>query len=200
MRIKLQKDLHMGIDLSKGSRINLSKEAPGLDKILVGLGWDGNGSDTGSDFDLDASAFLVGTNGKTKVDTDFVFYKNLTSTDGSVIHQGDNLTGEGEGDDEKLNVLLSKVGADVQEIIFVVTIHEAEQRGQNFGQVTNAFIRIVDESTDKELAKYELDEDYSAETAVEFGKLYRKDGDWRFQAVGAGFNAGLQGFVDKYTA
>ena len=188
----------MSINLSKGGRVNLSKEAPGLNNILAGLGWDANASDTGKDFDLDASVFLVGANGKTSKDTDFIYYNNLKSADGSVQHTGDNLTGEGEGDDEAVKVELSKVAADIQEIIFVVTIHEAIARGQNFGQVNNAFIRIVDEATNKELLKFELDEDYSAETAIEFGKLYRKDGEWRFQAVGDGFDAGLQGFVDKY--
>ena len=188
----------MSISLRKGGRVNLSKEAPSLDKMTVGLGWDANQSDTGSAFDLDASIFLVGANGKTISDGDFVFYNNLKSTDGSVEHLGDSLTGEGDGDDEKVNVTLSKVNPDIQEIIFVVTIHEAEVRRQNFGQVSNAFIRIVDDMTGKEITKYDLDEDYSNETAIEFGKLYRRDGTWRFQAVGSGFNAGLQGFVDKY--
>ena len=189
----------MGINLSKGGRINLSKEAPGLNKITVGLGWDSNGSDTGADFDLDASVFLVGSDGKTSVDTDFVFYGNLESTDKSVIHTGDNLTGEGDGDDESINMELSKVSGLIEEVIFVVTIHEAAARSQNFGQVSNAYIRIVDSTSGKELMKYELDEDYSTKTAIEFGKMYKKDGEWRFAAVGTGFNAGLQGFVDKYT-
>jgi tellurium resistance protein TerD len=186
----------MSISLKKGGRVNLSKEAPSLDKMTVGLGWDANKSDTGGAFDLDASIFMVGTNGKTANDNDFIFYNNLTSADGSVKHQGDSLTGEGDGDDEKANVTLSAVSAAIQEIIFVVTIHEGE--GQNFGQVSNAFIRIVDDVTGKEIIKYDLDEDYSNETAIEFGKLYRRDGSWRFQAVGSGFNSGLQGFVDKY--
>jgi len=186
----------MSISLKKGTRINLSKEAPSLDKMTIGLGWDANSSDTGSAFDLDASIFLVGANGKTLNSADFVFYNNLKSADGSVEHMGDNLTGEGSGDDEKIKVILSKVSADIQEINFVVTIHDEE--GVNFGQVSNAFIRIVDDASNKEIILYELDEDYSTETAIEFGKLYRKNGSWRFQAVGAGFNAGLQGFVDKY--
>jgi tellurium resistance protein TerD len=188
----------MAINLSKGGRINLSKEAPGLNKILVGLGWDANASDTGTDFDLDASVFLLNASGKTVSDTDFIYYNNLKSTDGSVEHTGDNLTGEGEGDDEAVKVELSKVGAGVDKIVFVVTIHDAAARAQNFGQVSNAFIRIVDEASGKELMKYELDEDYSVETAIEFGALYRKDGEWRFKAVGEGFNAGLEGFTDKY--
>ncbi len=188
----------MSISLKKGGRINLSKEAPSLDKMSVGLGWDANQSDTGGSFDLDASVFLIGANGKTSTDNNFVFYNNLKSADGSVEHLGDNRTGDGEGDDEQINVTLSAVSADVQEIIFVVTIHEAEQGNKNFGQVSNAFIRIVDNVTGNEVLKYDLDEDYSTETALEFGKLYRRDGSWRFQAVGTGFNAGLQGFVDKY--
>jgi len=188
----------MGISLAKGGRVNLSKEAPSMDKMTVGLGWDANASDTGAGFDLDASVFLIGANGKTSNEKNFVFYNNLKSLDNSVEHLGDNTTGEGDGDDEKVKIELSKVGADVQEIIFVVTIHEADSRNQNFGQVNNSFIRIMDDSNGNEIAKYELDEDYSSETAIEFGKLYRKDGSWRFQAVGTGFNAGLQGFVDKY--
>jgi tellurium resistance protein TerD len=186
----------MSISLKKGARVNLSKEAPGLDKMTIGLGWDANSSDTGGAFDLDASIFLVGANGKTINDSDFVFYNNLKSADGSVEHTGDNLTGDGDGDDEKVNVILSKVSPEIQEINFVVTIHDGD--GKNFGQVSNAFIRIVDAASNKEITLYELDEDYSTETAIEFGKLYRKNDSWRFQAVGAGFNAGLQGFVDKY--
>jgi len=188
----------MGISLAKGGRVNLSKEAPSMDKMTIGLGWDANASDTGSGFDLDASVFLIDANGKTTDEKNFVFYNNLNSADGSVVHTGDNTTGEGDGDDEQVEVKLSQVGADVQEIIFVVTIHEADSRNQNFGQVSNSFIRIVDNTGGNEVAKYELDEDYSNETAIEFGKLYRKDGSWRFQAVGTGFNAGLQGFVDQY--
>ncbi len=188
----------MGISLAKGGRVDLSKEAPGLSKMVIGLGWDTNASDTGADFDLDASVFLIDANGKTTNEKNFVFYNNLKSADGSVEHTGDNKTGDGDGDDEQVIVDLAKVANDVQEIIFIVTIHDADTRKQNFGQVRNAFIRIIDESKVEEIAKYELDEDYSSETAMEFGKLYRKDGTWRFQAVGAGFNAGLQGFVDKY--
>ncbi len=188
----------MGISLAKGGRVNLSKEAPGLTKMVVGLGWDANASDSGSAYDLDASVFLIGANGKVASEKDFIFYNNLKSADGSVEHTGDNLTGEGDGDDEQVIVDLTKVSADVQEIIFVVTIDSADTKGQNFGQVSNSFIRLINEDTVEEVAKYELDEDYSSETAIEFGKLYRKDGSWRFQAVGTGFNAGLQGFVDKY--
>ena len=190
----------MSINLSKGERINLSKEAPGLKNAGIGLGWDINQTDTGSGFDLDASIFMLGANGKIPTEKYLVFYNNSTSPDGSVKHKGDSRTGEGSGDDETIEIDLSKVDASVQEIVFVVTIHEAEQRKQNFGQVRNSFIRIYDNATEKQVAKYELDEDFSRETAIEFGKLYKKDGEWRFQAVGAGYNAGLQTFVDKYAS
>jgi len=188
----------MGINLSKGERINLSKEAPSLKKVGVGLGWDTNSTDTGVDFDLDASIFMLGANGKIPSEKSFIFYNNLTSPDSAVKHTGDNLTGEGDGDDETILVELAKVDSAINELVFVVTIHEAEKRRQNFGQVSNAFIRLYDQDTNKEVAKYELDEDFSKETAIEFGKLYKKDGQWRFQAVGQGYNSGLQGFVDKY--
>lgn len=188
----------MAISLAKGGRVNLSKEAPGLSKMVVGLGWDANATDTGAAFDLDASVFMVDASGKVPNDESFVFYNNLKSPCGAVEHTGDNKTGEGDGDDEQIKVDLSQIPENIQELIFVVTIDQADARNQNFGQVSNSFIRMVDEGTNNEVLKYELDEDYSAETAIEFGKLYRKDGSWRFQAVGAGYNAGLQGFVDKY--
>lgn len=188
----------MSINLNKGGRVNLSKEAPNLNKIKMGLGWDTNRSDTGSDFDLDGSVFLVDRTGKTTLEKNFIFYNNLQSADGSVRHTGDNLTGQGEGDDEQVLVDLLRVSSDIQEIVFVVTIHEAGQRRQNFGQVSNSIIRLVNDETNQEILRYELDEDYSSETAIEFGKLYRKENTWRFQAVGTGYNAGLQGFVDKY--
>jgi len=190
----------MSINLSKGERINLSKEAPGLKKAGIGLGWDTNATDTGAAFDLDASIFMLGGNGKIINEKYFVFYNNLDSPDGSVKHEGDSRTGEGTGDDETIQIDLSKVDAAVQEIVFIVTIHEAEQRKQNFGQVRNSYIRIYDNTTEKQIAKYELEEDASTETAIEFGKLYRKDGDWRFQAVGTGYKSGLQSFVDRYAA
>ncbi|BBB91461.1 MAG TPA: TerD family protein [Methylomusa anaerophila] len=188
----------MSINLSKGERINLSKEAPGLKKVGVGLGWDTNTTDTGVDFDLDASVFLVGANGKIPSEKYFVFYNNLTSPDGAVKHTGDNRTGQGDGDDETILVDIPKLDGNIQDLIFVVTIHEATARKQNFGQVRNAFIRLYNEENGKEVAKYELNEDFSRETALEFGRLYKKDGEWRFQAVGQGYNTGLQGFVDKY--
>ncbi|MCL1471348.1 TerD family protein [Argonema antarcticum] len=190
----------MSINLSKGGRVNLSKEAPGLKNAAIGLGWDVNATDTGSGFDLDASVFMLGTNGKIPNDKYFVFYNNTQSPDGSAKHMGDSRTGEGAGDDETVQIDLSKVDASIQEIVFVVTIHEADTRKQNFGQVRNSFIRIYDLSTEKEITKYELEEDFSTETAIEFGKLYKKDGEWRFQAVGNGYKAGLQKFVDQYAS
>jgi len=188
----------MAISLSKGGRVSLSKEAPGLKKIKVGLGWDANATDTGADFDLDASVFLLGVDGKVISDAHFIFYNNVKSPDGAVIHQGDNRTGEGDGDDEVIEIELDKVALEVDKIIFTVTIDEAGVRGQNFGQVNNSLIRIVNNDGGAEIAKYELDEDYSSETAINFGELYRKNGGWNFKAVGAGFNEGLAGFCKTY--
>ena len=189
----------MGINLSKGGRINLLKEAPSLKKVGLGLGWDTNATDTGTDFDLDASLFMLSSSGKIPNDKNFIFYNNLKSPDSSVVHQGDNRTGEGDGDDESIFIELNKIDTNIEELVIVVTIDEAEARKQNFGQVKNAFIRIYDLETNKELAKYDLEEDFSSETAIEFGKLYKKENSWRFQAVGSGYNSGLQGFVDKFT-
>ncbi len=188
----------MAVSLSKGGRVSLSKEAPGLKNIKVGLGWDANATDTGSQFDLDASLFLVGKDGKVLSDDHFIFYNNTTSPDGAVVHQGDNRTGEGDGDDEVIEIDLSKVDPKVDKIIFTVTIDEAESRGQNFGQVNNSLIRIVNQDSGVEIMKYELDEDYSSETAINFGELYRKNNGWNFKAVGAGFNEGLAGFCKTY--
>ena len=188
----------MSVNLSKGGRVSLSKEAPGLKNIKVGLGWDTNATDTGTDFDLDASLFMLDAGNKATADSDFIYFNNLKSADGSIVHQGDNLTGEGDGDDEVIDIDLSKVDQKYQTIAITVTIHEATERKQNFGQVSNAFIRIVNAADGKELAKYELDEDYSSETAILFGTLYRKDGEWRFKAEGSGFNSGLKGFCDMY--
>lgn len=190
----------MTINLSKGQGINLSKEAPSLIKAGIGLGWDINATDTGAGFDLDASVFMLGANGKIPGEKFFVFYNNKESPDSAVNHLGDSRTGEGHGDDETIEINLTLVDLGIQEIIFVVTIHEVEQRKQNFGQVRNSFIRIYDASTETEITKYELDEDFSGETALEFGRLYKKDGEWRFQAVGQGYNSGLQAFVDKYAS
>ncbi|MGF1493494.1 MAG: TerD family protein [Microcoleaceae cyanobacterium] len=188
----------MSINIQKGERINLAKEAPGLSKAGIGLGWDVNLTDTGAAFDLDASVFMLGSNGKIPRDEYFVFYNNLTSPDKAVKHLGDSRTGEGSGDDETVEIDLTTISSEIEELIFVVTIHEADQRRQNFGQVRNSFIRIYDFETTSEVARYDLEEDFSRETAVEFGRLYKKTGEWRFQAVGQGYNAGLQSFVDKY--
>ncbi len=180
----------MAISLQKGGNVNLSKEAPNLTKVIVGLGWDPRATD-GAAFDLDASAFLQKNDGKVRGDADFVFYNNLKSTDGSVLHMGDNTTGVGEGDDEKLTVDLSRVPAEVDKISFCVTIHDAEARRQNFGMIGKAFIRCVDANGEKELARYDLSEDSSTETAMIFGELYRAGADWKFKAVGQGFKGGL---------
>ncbi|MDO4719450.1 MAG: TerD family protein [Peptostreptococcaceae bacterium] len=181
----------MAINLSKGQKVDLTKGNPGLKNIMVGLGWDVNAFDSGAAFDLDASAFLLGANGKCAAETDFVFYSNLTHPSESVKHMGDNLTGEGEGDDEQIQVDLSMIPASVERVAFTVTIYEAEARRQNFGQVSNAFIRIVDEMSGQELIRYDLGEDFSIETAVVVGELYRHSGEWKFNAIGSGFQGGL---------
>ncbi|MEV0775981.1 TerD family protein [Streptomyces sp. NPDC050428] len=187
----------MGVSLSKGGNVSLSKEAPGLTAVLVGLGWDAR-STTGADFDLDASALLVNAAGKVPSDQHFIFYNNLKSPDGSVEHTGDNLTGEGEGDDESLKVNLAGVPADVDKIVFPVSIHEAESRGQSFGQVRNAFIRVVNQDGGAELARYDLTEDASTETAMVFGELYRNGAEWKFRAVGQGYASGLAGIATDF--
>lgn len=169
-----------------------------LPRFTIGLGWDTNTSDTGADFDLDASAFILGSNGKILADEYFVFYNNLKSPDGAVEHTGDNLTGEGEGDDESIKIDLSKIDPRAEEIIFVVTIHQAAERRQNFGQVRNAFIRIYDTTTGEETLRYDLDEDFSVETAVEFGRLYKRNGAWKFEAIGTGMKGGLAEYLNKY--
>lgn len=183
----------MAINLQKGQRESIN--AP---KFTIGLGWDTNSSSTGSAFDLDASVFVLGDNKKLIADEYFVFYNNLKSPDGSVEHTGDNLTGAGDGDDEQIKVDLSRVDSKVSEICIVVTIHEAESRKQNFGQVRNSFIRIFDAGTGADILKYELEEDFSIETAVEFGRIYKKDNNWKFEAVGAGMKGGLQDYLTKY--
>jgi tellurium resistance protein TerD len=180
----------MAISLSKGGNVNLSKEAPGLNKIVVGLGWDSRATD-GAAFDLDASAFLINSDAKVRSDSDFCFYNNKVVGDGAVQHAGDNTTGVGDGDDETINVELSKIPADVDKLVFAVTIHEAEQRKQNFGQVNHAYIRIVNEQGGQEIARYDLSEDASIETAMIFGEIYRVGADWKFKAVGQGFAGGL---------
>ena len=180
----------MAISLSKGGNVNLSKEAPGLNKIVVGLGWDARATE-GAAFDLDASAFLVKLDGKVRSDSDFCFYNNKVVGNGAVQHTGDNTTGAGEGDDETVKVELSKIPADLDKVVFAVTIHEAETRKQNFGQVNHAFIRVVNEDGGQEIARYDLSEDASIETSMIFGELYRIGADWKFKAVGQGFAGGL---------
>lgn len=180
----------MAISLGKGQNVSLSKEAPGLTKVLVGLGWDARATD-GQDFDLDASAFLQGASGKVRSDADFIFYNQPKSSDGSVEHTGDNKTGAGDGDDESLKVDLAGVPADVQKIAFCVTIHEAEGRRQNFGMVHNAYVRLLNAADGKEVARYDLSEDASIETAMIFAELYRHNGEWKFKAIGQGFAGGL---------
>lgn len=183
----------MAINLQKGQRENIN--AP---KFTIGLGWDTNSSSTGSSFDLDASVFILGENKKVLSDAHFVYYNNLKSPGESVIHKGDNLDGDGDGDDEQIQIDLTKIDSTTKEICIVVTIHDAESRKQNFGQVRNSFIRIVDDSNNTELVKYELEEDFSIETAVEFGRIYNKDGQWKFEAIGMGQKGGLEDFLKKY--
>ncbi len=180
----------MAISLQKGGNVNLSKEAPGLKKIIVGLGWDPRATD-GSAFDLDASAFMLKADGKVRGDLDFIFYRNLKAADGSVIHAGDNTDGSGDGDDERLTVDLTLIPADIDKISFGVTIHEAEQRKQNFGMVSKAYIRCLNAEGNAELTRFDLSEDGSVETAMIFGELYRAGSEWKFKAVGQGFKGGL---------
>ncbi len=187
----------MGVTLAKGGNVSLSKAAPGLSSVAVGLGWDVRVT-SGADFDLDASALLLGDNGRVLSDAHFVFYNNLTSPDGSVQHTGDNLTGEGEGDDEVVNVELVSVPPEVARIVFPVSIHDADVRGQSFGQVRNAYIRVVNRLDNAELARYDLTEDASTETAMVFGELYRHGGEWKFRAVGQGYASGLAGIARDF--
>ena len=191
----------MAVSLTKGQRVSLEKVSPGLSEVFIGLGWDVKATDTGSDFDLDSSLFLLGANEKLISDNHFIFYNNLTSPDPdkSVQHMGDNLTGAGEGDDEIIKINLKKVPNDVQKILVAVTIHEAQQRRQNFGQVQNSFVRIVNAQTQQEAVRYDLVEDYSIETALIMAELYRKDGEWRLNAVGSGYQGGLQALLDRYS-
>ena len=188
----------MAIQLSKGQRIDLTKSNPTLKNIVVGLGWDVKTFDGGAEFDLDASAFLLNAEGKCRQDLDFIFYNNLRSPDGSVEHTGDNRTGEGDGDDEQIKVHLDKVPADVDRIAITVTIHDAEARRQNFGQVSNAFVRLVDEDLGTEILRFDLGEDFSIETAVVFCELYRQGNEWKFNAIGSGYQGGLAALVNAY--
>ena len=187
----------MGVSLSKGGNVSLTKEAPGLTAVLVGLGWDAR-TTSGQDFDLDASALMIGTSGKILSDSHFVFFNNLTSPDGSVEHTGDNLTGEGEGDDEAIKVNLEAVPAEVEKIVITVSIYDAEARQQSFGQVRNAFIRVVNQADDREITRYDLSEDASTETAMIFGELYRNQSEWKFRAVGQGYSTGLRGIAQDF--
>ena len=187
----------MAISLTKGGNVNLSKEAPNLTNMAVGLGWNPRATD-GQAFDLDAVAFLVNESGKVRTDADFIFFNNLKSSDGSVEHTGDNRTGEGDGDDEVIKVDLSKVPADVSKVVFCAVIYEGQARNQNFGQVANAYIRIVNTQSGAEVARYDLSEDSSTETAMIFGELYKNNGEWKFRAVGQGFAGGLGPLAASY--
>ena len=180
----------MAISLNKGGNLSLSKTDPNLTHVLVGLGWDARSTD-GVDFDLDASAFLLTESGKVRGESDFIFYNQTRSPEGSVEHTGDNRTGDGDVDDESVKIDLSKVPAEIQKIAITVTIHDGESRGQNFGQVQNAFIRILNDQSNTEIVRFDLNEDYSTETAMIFGELYRHSGEWKFRAVGQGYAGGL---------
>lgn len=187
----------MGVSLAKGGNVSLSKEAPGLTNVLVGLGWDVR-TTTGADYDLDASAILLSASGKVISDAHFVFFNNLTSPDGTVEHTGDNLTGEGEGDDETIKLNLAAMSPDVDRIVFPVSIYEAEERRQSFGQVQNAYIRVLNAETNQELTRFDLSEDASTETAMVFGEVYRRGSEWKFRAVGQGYASGLRGIALDY--
>ncbi|MBU5334812.1 TerD family protein [Intestinibacter bartlettii] len=188
----------MAITLSKGQKVSLTKGNPGLKHIVVGLGWDTNKYDGGFDFDLDSAAFLLGENGKVNVDTDFIFYNNLKHSSGAVEHLGDNLTGEGDGDDEQIKLDLSLVPQNISKIAFTVTIHEAQERRQNFGQVNNSYVRVVNSDTNEELLNYELGEDFSIETAIVVCEIYRHNGEWKFNALGSGFEGGLEALCKNF--
>ena len=188
----------MAITLSKGQKVSLTKGNPGLKNIVVGLGWDTNKYDGGFDFDLDSAAFLLGENDKVNSDSDFIFYNNLKHSSGAVQHLGDNLTGEGDGDDEQVKLDLSLVPQNVNKIAFTVTIHEAQERRQNFGQVNNSYVRVVNADTNQELLKYELGEDFSIETAIVVCEIYRHNGEWKFNALGSGFEGGLEALCKNF--
>ncbi len=187
----------MAISLSKGGNVSLKKVDPSINKVMVGLGWDARSTD-GNDFDLDCSIFMLNSSGKVRSDNDFIFYNNLTSADGSIVHNGDNRTGAGDGDDETVNIDLASVPADVAKIIFAATIYEADSRSQNFGMVCNAFIRIVNDERGNEIIRFDLSEDASTETAMIFGELYRRRGEWKFRAVEQGYQGGLGPLARSY--
>jgi Uncharacterized proteins involved in stress response, homologs of TerZ and putative cAMP-binding protein CABP1 len=188
----------MAVNLSKGQKVDLTKSNPGLTKVKVGLGWDTNKYDGGSSFDLDASAFCLNASGKVNSDLDFIFYNNKTNPNGSIQLSGDNLTGEGAGDDETITIELGQVPADVQKIAFCITIHDATARNQNFGQVANSYARVLNEASNEELLRFDLGEDYSIETAVVVAELYRHNGEWKFSAVGSGYRDGLSGLCRDF--
>jgi tellurium resistance protein TerD len=188
---------HVTVSLTKGGNVSLTKQAPGLSAVTVGLGWDARTTD-GKDFDLDASAIVCGADGKVFSDKHFVFFNNLATPDGAVQHTGDNLTGEGEGDDEQVKVNLNALPAEIDKIVFPVSIYDAAAAGQSFGQVRNAFIRVVNQADNSELARYDLSEDASTETAMVFGELYRNGAEWKFRAVGQGYTTGLAGIAQDY--
>ena len=188
----------MVVSLAKGQKVDLTKTNPGLSKITVGLGWDTNKYDGGNDFDLDSSVFLLDATGKVSGPQDFVFYNQTTGGNGSVVHTGDNLTGEGEGDDEQVKIAIKDIPESIQKVTFTVTIHEAEARTQNFGMVSNAFIRVVNDDTNEEIIRYDLGEDFSIETAVVVGELYRHNGEWKFSAIGSGYQGGLAALCNDF--
>lgn len=188
----------MPINLTKGQKVDLTKGNPSLKKVMVGLGWDVNVFDSGADFDLDAAAFMLGENGKCPTEKEFIFYGNLAHASEALQHMGDNLTGEGDGDDEQILVDLTKIPSNISKIAFTVTIYDSDVRRQNFGQVSNSFIRMVDETTGTELIRYDLGEDFSIETAVVVGELYRHNGEWKFNAIGSGFQGGLAALCGHY--
>ncbi len=188
----------MPINLTKGQKVDLTKDNPNLTKILVGLGWDVNAFDSGAAFDLDTSVFMVGSNGKCPTEKEFIFYGNLEHSSGSVKHMGDNRTGEGDGDDEQIEIDLTKIPANIDKIAFTVTIYEADERRQNFGQVSNSYIHIQDMITGADLIRYDLGEDFSIETAIVVGELYRHNGEWKFNAIGSGFQGGLAALCGHY--
>lgn len=186
------------ISLAKGQKVDLTKTNPGLSKVIVGLGWDVNKYDGGQDFDLDASVFLLDAGGKVSGGQDFIFYNNTTGANGAVVHSGDNLTGDGDGDDEQVMIAINNIPANIEKVSFAVTIHDAEARNQNFGMVSNAFIRIVNEDSNAELIRYDLGEDFSIETAVVVAELYRHNGEWKFSAVGSGYQGGLAALCSDF--
>ncbi|MBX9972720.1 TerD family protein [Cytobacillus firmus] len=188
----------MAVSLSKGQKVDLTKTNPGMTKVIVGLGWDTNKYDGGNDFDLDSSVFLLGDTGKVASESDFVFYNNTTGANGSVVHTGDNRTGEGAGDDEQVKIDLANVPANIQRITFTITIHDGEARNQNFGQVSNSYVRILNEDTGEELIRYDLGEDFSIETALVVGELYRHNGEWKFSAIGSGYQGGLAALAKDF--